>query len=267
MMKRKALTGPVILLVLLTAGLAAAAPVFPSRPTENIFVQDDAGMLSAATEAELQSRAERLEDSTTAQLCVVTVETLGDATVEEYANELFRAWGIGAAEKDNGVLLLVAAAEREARIEVGYGLEGALPDGKAGAILREMMDYYQAGDFDGGTTLAFGRIVTIVAAEYGVDPQAAGLLDGPLPERAGNELPAGFIIPLVVFILIILLITISARGGRGIGGGFGGGMPGRSWPTGRGFGSGGFGGGFGGFGGGRGFGGGSSGGGGASSRW
>ena len=78
-----------------------------------------------------------IEDQTTAQVAVLTIETIGERTIEEFANEAFRQFGIGSEKEDNGVLLVIAMNERKIRIEVGYGLECRIPDGKAGRILDE----------------------------------------------------------------------------------------------------------------------------------
>ena len=102
-----------------------------------IYVQDFADVLSADEENQLKSIGRNLEDQTTAQVAVLTVNTIGDKPITEYANEAFRQYGIGSKEENNGVLLVLAMNENQIRIEVGYGLEGRIPDGKAGRILDD----------------------------------------------------------------------------------------------------------------------------------
>ena len=121
-------------LVLAILVSAAAAQTFP-KPVGR--VNDFAGVLDPAAEQELDTLLATLENDTTSEIAVVTVDSLDQIPVEEYAHRLFNEWGIGQRGKDNGVLILVAPSVREMRIEVGYGLEGVLPDGLAGQIIRE----------------------------------------------------------------------------------------------------------------------------------
>src|SRR5687768_7244828 len=99
-------------------------------------VNDLAGVLAPEAEQAIKSRIRAVEAATTAEIAVVTVRSLEGETVETYANRLFNQWGIGKKGKDNGVLILAAIEDRKIRIEVGYGLEGTLPDGRCGQIIR-----------------------------------------------------------------------------------------------------------------------------------
>ena len=122
-----------------------------SYPKPVGFVNDFAGVLSADTLASLESRLTLLEKETTAEVVFVSVDNLGDSTLEEYAVGLFADWGIGKKVKDNGVLFLVSLAEGDIRIEVGYGLESIITDGRAGRILdNDVLPYIKNGDFDTG---------------------------------------------------------------------------------------------------------------------
>lgn len=188
---------------------------------------------------------------------MVIIDTLQGLTVEDYAVELFRRWGIGQKGKDNGVLLLVAIKDREMRIEVGYGLEGAIPDGKAGRIRDEyIIPYFKEEDYSKGVYYGYLALAKEVAKEYNVELTFD--VDAELPEE--DEVPD---IGEIIFIFIMIFIVLSIFSGKGYVR-YGG-------PRGP-LGPGGFGG-FGGFGGGSGrssgggFGGGRSGGGGASGKW
>jgi len=237
------------LLFLLFCGTALAAGKFPEPKG---YVNDFAGVINPADAAALDAQLSAVEKNTTAQIAVVTVSDLGGyADVDEYAVELFKAWGIGQKGQDNGVLILVAPSLRKARIEVGYGLEGAITDGTAGEIIRNVMaPYFKAGDYGKGL---------VAGANAVAEKIPPGGVKKPTKRSRG-----GFSIILTIIFIILVLSQFffpgpRIMGGRryygggpfigGFGGGFGGG------------GGGGFGGGFGGFGGGG------SGGGGASGGW
>src|SRR5690606_5234978 len=133
--------------------LPAAALAQPAVPPLTGRVVDLADVLSPATEAQVTTLLEAHEAQTTNQVAVLTIPSLQGSTVEEVANEVFNAWGLGQSGRDNGVLLLVARDDRELRIEVGYGLEGALTDAEAGRIIRNVIvPRFRDGDFDGGVS-------------------------------------------------------------------------------------------------------------------
>lgn len=164
------------LLALMVIGLApaplAAAPPIP-KPTSSFYVLDQADVLSSQTESVIVGTSRQLADKTKAQVVVVTVKSLEDYSVEEYALEILRQWGIGDKQLNNGVLLLLSLNDRKARIEVGYGLEGALPDGKTGRIQDEyMLPFFQQGDYNQGVLNGYLALVQEVAKEYQVTIQA-----------------------------------------------------------------------------------------------
>ena len=105
-------------------------------PTPIGRINDFAAILDDATERQLDVILEALENQTTAEVAVATVVSLEGLSLDEYANTLFNQWGVGQKGKDNGVLVVVVPHQRAMRIEVGYGLEGVLPDGLAGEIIR-----------------------------------------------------------------------------------------------------------------------------------
>lgn len=237
----------IFLLIFVVAFALLFSVEFP-KPTPYKYVNDYVGVLDKTAVEKIISVGKELEDKTTAQVVVVVVPSLSGLTVEEYANRLFREWGIGRKEKNNGVLFLVAMNDRKVRIEVGYGLEGAIPDGKAGRILDEyVIPYFKNGEYSKGIYYGYLAIANEVAKEYGLE--LTGTSD--LPER-GTDISGISII--IIVIAFIIFSSIVGRGGYWYRGprfprGFGGPGP-RD-------GSGGFGG----------FGGGSSGGGGASRGW
>lgn len=170
------LGGLVAVLVGLLAGTGAVAQ--PDVPALTGRVVDRADLLGADTEAVLVAKLQAHEDSTSNQIAVLTVPSLNGENLEEWATEVFRTWGLGQADRDNGVLLLIARDDRKIRIEVGFGLEGALPDATAGAIIRdEMTPRFRDGDFEGGTLAAVEAIVGSIQGEY-VAAEASGEMPG-----------------------------------------------------------------------------------------
>lgn len=143
--------------LLIVAALAVARPAAaqPSLPSPTGRVNDFASVLDDSSERQLDALLARLEEETTAEVAVATVSSLDGITVDEYANRLFNAWGVGQRGKDNGVLVLVATSAREMRIEVGYGLEGVLPDGLSGQIIRQQfLPAFAKGDYEDGIVAA-----------------------------------------------------------------------------------------------------------------
>lgn len=126
-------------------------------------VVDQAGMIDAATEALLTAKLEAFEQKSSDQIVVATMNSLGGDTIEDFANRQFRAWGLGQAGENNGILLLVAKDDRKMRIEVGYGLEGTLTDLHSKLIIENtMVPAFRAGDFSGGISRAVDDIILVL---------------------------------------------------------------------------------------------------------
>jgi uncharacterized protein len=251
--------------VLFSASAAAAA--YP-QATSQFFINDYANLISSDAETEIYNVGRTLQDKTGAQVVAVTVADLQGQSLEDYSLGLARNWSIGQKDKNNGVLLLLYNNGKEkwrSRIEVGYGLEGALTDGKTGRIQDVyMVPQYKNGDFSAGLLEGYKAVALEVYSEYGVSPPEGLVASGTEQE---SDLPLGFVIAIIAVVIVISVVSRLIFGGprgprgpfnRGFRGPFYGG--GGFWgPGGGGFGGGGFGGGFGGFGGGGGgFGGGGS---------
>lgn len=260
-LSRLALVLSAILAVVALAFPAGAAPSFPPLTGR---VVDAANILPEATRTNLDARLAALEKSTTTQVIVATVPSLGGYEIDEYGYQLGRTWGVGQKGTNNGALLIVAPNERKVRIEVGYGLEGVLTDAMTSQIIRrDIIPRFKAGDMAGGVVAGSNAIVALL--QLPPDQQAAAALQAAqTQERSAGGSGAGTIIWLAIM-LIWLFFTI-ARGRRGRRSGpaiiWGPGLGG--WGGGGDGGWGGGGGGGGGFGGG---GGGSFGGGGSSGSW
>lgn len=163
--------------IVLTAMIAVLAYLLypaqtelPAAPTEDIYVADFARMVQDEDKAKLLKIGEDMDDRFGAQLVAVTIDSLDGEDIESYANRLFRAWGIGDAGKNNGVLLLIAKEDRKFRIEVGYGLEGAITDGYAGEVLDGMTPKFRDGDYSTGIRQAYEKLAGKIYAEYGAAP-------------------------------------------------------------------------------------------------
>jgi uncharacterized protein len=262
---------PVVFLPLL-AGLflfsakPASAENVADLPQPTDYVSDFAHVLSPEAVAHLDSICAELDHTAAnAQVAVVTVHDLNGDDAADYADQLETKWKMGRKGSDRGVLVLLAVADRKYRIEVGYGLEGILPDGKIGDIGREMVPDLRAGDYDGAVTLAVGEVAQVIAADAKVT--LTDNVPAPAPEPAHQGSPFGGLIFFIIILLFfggfsLLRILFGASlffGGWGRGGWRGGPWIGGGGFSGGGFGGGGGGGGFGGFGGGS-FGGGGAGG-------
>src|SRR5271156_124093 len=251
-----------VLAVSLLTVTALGQPV-KSLPKPTNYVSDLAHVMSPAVIQQLNQLCGQVDHQANAQIAVVTVETTADEPIEDYAVDLYQAWGLGKKGikegSDRGVLILFAVKDRKRFISTGYGLESILPDATVSSIGRQMVPMLRNNDFDGAVMLAVGQISQIIAKD-------AGVTLTPLARRQARQPVHLSLGKLIIFgIGLILLLAFLARaGGSGLigfllgmfmGGGFGGG--GRGGDGGGGEGGRGVGGG----------GGGSTGGGGAGGDW
>ena len=216
------------------------------------YVNDFAGILDQSTVASLNSAIRSFNLQTGIQIAVVTVKDTGDMGIDEYANRLFKHWGVGVKGLDNGVMLIAAMKEKRVRIEVGYGLEPALTDEQCGVIIRhDILPAFKQGQFSQGMLAGTLNIINSLSRSLkrgDITPHASAATSGRNKGPGAMNMILGVLL-FIVFIYFAIrhpFLTLMF-----LGGGFGGG-------------GGGFGGGGGGFGG---FGGGMSGGGGASGGW
>lgn len=237
------------------------------------YVDDFAGVLSVSTKDKLTALCAEVDRRTNAQIAVVTVSSLEGEPIEQFSIDLATAWGIGPQQKDRGVLILLAPNDRKYRIEVGYGLEPILPDGKVGGFGREAVPFLRQNDYSGAVLLMTERVAQVIAVDRNIILDSLSGVPAPQPE-SGNP-PAQlqdlvWILVILVFIFFPVLGFLLRAffgfdgtnryrrgGGMRMGGPWYGGG---TWGGGGSWGGGG-GGGFGGFGGG------SFGGGGASGSW
>ncbi|MEO5936093.1 MAG: TPM domain-containing protein [Terriglobales bacterium] len=248
-----------LVLAFMVAPAAWAEKVSDLKPSN--YVNDFAGVMDAGTVNKLNLLGLEVESKTQAQIAVVTIKSLDGETIEQFAVDLFKAWGVGGKQDNRGVLILLAVSDRKYRVEVGYGLEPILPDGKVGGFGREMVPDLRAGNYSGAVSLVTNRVAQTIAQDARVE--LLGMTAPPRRKRRDSGIPGWLILLIFIFfpvlgsILRALGLMAPRRRGYWGGGGFGG-------FSGGGFGGGGGGGGGGSFGG---FGGGFSGGGGASGGW
>lgn len=257
-----------------------------SYPQLRGYVTDNANIIDQSYETKITQLAGAIEKETTVQIAVVTVESLEGESIEMYAVNLFEKWGVGKKDKDNGLLIIVAREEREAKFEVGYGLEGTVTDSMRVNIgERIIVPNFKNGEYGKGIYESMFVVQELLKGNQEVISQYSMKQGGGNIEINGNGTEVFAVLFVILFVLVVVFIVFIAimnasysgergrvyrqtparlpdmgwgmgrggnwSGGGGFGGGFGGGRSG----------GGGFGGGFGGFGGGR------SGGGGFKVKW
>ena len=270
-----------IVVLLVAPGLALRGESVAGLPAPTGYVNDFAGVLSPETKQGLEELCTEVDHQAHAQIAVVTVQKmeadpvkgqkadeLPAPSIEEFATALEDKWKVGAKGTDRGVLVIVSLDPRKYRIEVGYGLEGILPDGKVGDIGREMQPYLHTNDYNQAISLGVREIAQVIATDSGVTLAGLEGNGAPVRERYYSQPQAQMqvnpIAALVFGVIVLVVIAVLISTGHiGLlffllfnlmGGGWGGGFGGGDGEGGGGFGGGGFGG----------FGGGGSGGGGAS---
>lgn len=175
----------------------------PGKPLG--YVSDFAGVLSSDVVASLDNKIGNFARPAGVQMAVVTVPSLGGDTIENYAAALFKEWGIGQKIADNGILLLVAPNDREARIEVGYGLEPTVTDAMSSVVIRTIMiPAFKNGDYSGGINQAVDELMGLIEK----DPQAVQSAT-PIKSHSTADVSGPFIVFL--FVLGLNLLSIMAR--------------------------------------------------------
>jgi uncharacterized protein len=244
--------------------ITAFAQEYPAKP--GTLVNDYTNTLSASQKQQLENKLKIFDDSTSNQIAIAIIKTVGEYDINEYALGLGRAWGVGSGKKNNGVMIVVALGDRKISIQTGYGLEGALPDVITKRIIEnEIKPSFKGGDYYGGLDAGTTAIIKYTKGEYKNDSPKASKKGG----GSGS-------VAIIIIIIVIIVLIIKKGGGGGSGGsrvlgsrggvgeallwgalfGSGGRSSGSSWGGGS-SGGGGFGG----------FGGGSFGGGGSSGSW
>lgn len=183
----------------------SAAPTIP-QPTSLKYINDYAGIMNDAPLKQVVSIGKELEDQTGAQAVVVILPTLEGMPIEDYSLNLFRTWGIGQAGKDNGLLLLVALQDRQWRVEVGRGLEGAIPDALSNRVMETIAKpLFSEGNYPLGIINAYSSLCDLIANEYGITLTKS--LNIPLPTQSNSS--SGISLPIIVVILLLMDILLN----------------------------------------------------------
>lgn len=197
-------------LIVIMLNICAFAKTNIPSPTDRFFINDYANVIDSETETYIFERGKEYNANGGPQVVVLTMESIGGEDVEDFSIETARKWGIGDKEENNGVLILLVMDSRDIRIEVGYGLEGVLNDGKCGRFIRNATDMLSDGDYSGGIKQIYDDII--------------GELEEPTPDEEDDDALIELIVAIIVGIMVITIwITASRHGGRGGRGGYRGG--------------------------------------------
>ncbi len=193
-------------LLVIILNIRAYAETDIPMPTNEFFINDYANVIDSETENYIFEKGKEYNANGGPQVVVLTMDSIGGAAVEDFAIETARKWGIGDKDENNGVLILLVMDSRDIRIEVGYGLEGVLNDGKCGRFIRNAKDMLSNGDYSGGIKHIYDDVI--------------GELENPSPDEDEGDISEIIGAVVIVILLISMWIIASKRGGRG---GFGGG--------------------------------------------
>ena len=194
-------------MIIISLSVSSFAITLPN-PTNDFFVNDFVNIIDEDDESEIMKIGADLYEQTTAQIVVVTIDSLEGYDVDEYALELGREWGVGSKETNNGVVILLSLSDRQISIQVGYGLEGCLNDGKVGRILDDYaIPYLSNNDFSTGLIEAYKAVAYVVCEEYGVelDPEYE-INYYETSEDDSDEFGEDALITLIITIIIIVVV-------------------------------------------------------------
>jgi len=225
-----------ITLMSMFTGCATTEKIPIPTVEKNVYIYDEDNVIDEDVEETLNTMLVELEEKTEAEFAVISVESLQNRSIEDYANNLFNTLGIGKKGQDNGVLLLFSRSDERVRLEIGRGLEGCLNDSKCGRILdNHFVPYRENDEYTKATEMTVKAVLNVLAEEYDIEIQ--GLEDLEEESTEEEEIPIIWLIALIILIImLVVLISIGGDysggryhggfGGRSSGGGFGGGFSG-----------------------------------------
>ncbi len=230
-------------LILILLGIAAFLYIFPAAAAEKFpaprgAVNDYAHIITPDVKTKMESLSREVLDKTGTSIVVAVMPSIGENDARSYANELFRKWGIGEKGKDRGVLIFLTMKEKQVRIEIGYGVEGILPDGLIGEILDEnFMPAARTGDYAAGLYNTQAAVAAVIAKDAHVTLTGNFPVELPRTKKEKSRVNIVTIVLIVLAFIVLmatpqgrdmlpwlLLLIFSGRGGGGRGGfgGFGG---------------------------------------------
>lgn len=195
----------------------------PEKPTQDIYVQDYAGILEDKVKTAIMDSVSEINRETGAQICVVTVKSLDGVSVEEYSKQIFNSWGIGDKVKNNGVLLLVSINDKKIRIEVGSGIASSLTSEKTDKIIELMEPYFKNNNYSNGVMEGFNHIAGEVCDVYGIPSnysetktEKSSFITNLVPNFLSNvKKNISFIIILIFTVIIFIKNKIDKGNGSG----------------------------------------------------
>ena len=227
-MRKKRIIFCITLLMVLTTLMSMLTGCTTSEkipiPTieKDVYIYDEDNIIDDDVEENLNKMLVELEEKTEVEFAVISVESLLDISIEDYANNLFNTLGIGKKGEDNGILLLFSRSDEKVRLEIGRGLEGCLNDSKCGRILDDyFVPYRESDEYTEATKLTVNAVLKVLCEEYNI--AITGLNTESIQIEEPDELTLGqwFIIIIIIIILLIVLEWIT---GRIFGDGFGDGI-------------------------------------------
>jgi uncharacterized protein len=202
--------------------LAVSALAQVQVPTPTGFVNDYANVVDAASKERMETMARNFRDRTQIDVAVVTLPSLDGRSIEETGLQIGRQWGIGAGTEKNGLLVLVAPADRKSRIEVSRHLEDEITDGVAGGILRQARPYFAASRFGEGLQLTLESVLATIAEKQGISIEGIDQKRAYRPQPARGDGRSSGVSPIVTILVILFLFWLISRASGGGGGGGGG---------------------------------------------
>ncbi len=195
----------ILICCLVLCAFYAFSQELPAKPST--LITDYTNTLSENDKQSLESKLVAFDDSTSSQIAVLIIRSVGQYDINDYAQKVGRSWGIGQKGKNNGVLLLVALGDRKVSIQTGYGLEGGIPDVITHEIIQnDIVPRFRSNDYYGGINAAVDDLMRYAKGEYKSDKKA---------QQAHKNIHPGNIFALIVIVIIILIIVFRGRGGGG----------------------------------------------------
>ena len=205
----------ITLLFLLSFTLVSAETMYP-KPTDLKYINDYTSTIDASTKEYIVSVGKEIEDKTGAQAVVVVVDSLQGSDIAIYSNELFRTWGIGQKDKNNGLLILVSVKDKKWRVEVGTSLEGAIPDIYSARVMDSVATpKFKEGNYSEGIKESYSMFADSIAKEYNVTLDKKEKVNLPANNNAASSATGNRTIGMLAGILVVVFVILDFVFNRG----------------------------------------------------